>query len=172
MSRIHEALKRAEQERAAREAGGVPAAQAGAEILLPPLTGPASEAAEREAKLFDRALPIGASGREPATPEALLSQCAQPEWKPDGRTMLFSPEESHGYKAEVFRTLRSRLYRLRDQMPLRALLVTSTLPAEGKSFIAANLGQAFAQQHGRRVVLVDADLRVPRLHTMLGAPQC
>jgi len=100
-----------------------------------------------------------------------LARCKQPEWNPDGNTMLFSKGENHQYKAEVFRTLRSRLYRIRDQMNLRTLLITSTLPAEGKSFVAANLGQAIAQQHGRRALVIDADLRVPRLHALFGAPQ-
>lgn len=84
---------------------------------------------------------------------------------------MFSRKANHQYKAEVFRTLRSRLYRLRDQVPLRSLLITSTLPAEGKTFVAHNLSHAIAQQRGRRVLLVDADLRIPRQHMVLGAPQ-
>jgi protein-tyrosine kinase len=46
--------------------------------------------------------------------------------------------------------------------------VTSALPKEGKSFTAANLAQVIVKQHGRRVLLIDADLRGPRLHIMLG----
>jgi protein-tyrosine kinase len=53
-------------------------------------------------------------------------------------------------------------------MPLRKLLITSALPKEGKSFTAANLAQVMVQQHGRRALLIDADLRGPRLHKMLG----
>jgi len=48
------------------------------------------------------------------------------------------------------------------------VLVTSALPKEGKSFTAANLAQVLVRQHGRRVLLIDADLRGPRLHLMLG----
>jgi capsular exopolysaccharide synthesis family protein len=53
-------------------------------------------------------------------------------------------------------------------MPLKKVLVTSALPKEGKSFTAANLAQVLVRQHGRRVLLIDADLRGPRLHMMLG----
>ena len=70
---------------------------------------------------------------------------------------------------EEFRTLRSRLYHLREKMKLKTVLVTSALPKEGKSFTAANLAQVLVRQQGRRVLLIDADLRAPRLHLMLGA---
>ena len=72
--------------------------------------------------------------------------------------------------AEQFRTLRSRLYRLRETRKLQTLLVTSATAAEGKSYVASNLAQAFARQQGRRVLLVDADFRCPQLHVRLGAP--
>jgi protein-tyrosine kinase len=69
---------------------------------------------------------------------------------------------------EEFRTLRSRLYTLREKMALKTLMVTSALPREGKSFTAANLAQVIVRQHGRRALLIDGDLRGPRLHLMLG----
>lgn len=162
MSRIHEALKRAEQERAEREKSAPPVQKPPAELTLPPMTEP---------EPFVPAFPVEGLGPAPVTVATIAARCKQPQWNPDQTALLFSREESRQYKAEVFRTLRSRLYRIRDQMELRTLLVTSTLPAEGKSFVAANLGQAIAQQHERRALLVDADLRVPRLHTLLGAPQ-
>ena len=64
--------------------------------------------------------------------------------------------------------MRSRLYHAREKVTLKKVLVTSALPKEGKSFMALNLAQVMAQQHGRRVLLIDADLRRPRLHQMLG----
>jgi capsular exopolysaccharide synthesis family protein len=72
---------------------------------------------------------------------------------------------------EEFRTLRSRLYQLREKMPLKKLLVSSALPREGKSFVAANLAQVLAKQHGRRVLLIDGDLRGPKLHLVLGTSE-
>ena len=71
---------------------------------------------------------------------------------------------------EQFRTLRSRLYQIRDKQPLRSVLVTSSLPGEGKTFVANNLAHALARQQNCRVLLIDGDLRRPDLHTGLGAP--
>src|SRR5260370_20403511 len=82
--------------------------------------------------------------------------------------MRFFNGDDTGRGAEEFRTLRSRLYHTREKMALKKILVPSALPKEGKSFPSANLAQVLVRQHGRRVLLIDADLRGPRLHTMLG----
>jgi protein-tyrosine kinase len=82
--------------------------------------------------------------------------------------MLFYNSEQ-GPGTEQFRTLRSRLYQMREKQPLKKVLVTSSLPKEGKSFVAANLAQALVWQHGRRVLLIDGDLRASRLHLALGS---
>ena len=100
--------------------------------------------------------------------DGLLARCPQLEWKPDLRTMLFMNGDDGARGTEEFRTLRSRLYHIREKMTLKTLLVTSALPKEGKSFTASNLAQVMVRQHGRRVLLIDADLRGPRLHLMLG----
>jgi capsular exopolysaccharide synthesis family protein len=71
---------------------------------------------------------------------------------------------------EQFRTLRSRLYQIRDKQPLRSVLVTSSLSGEGKTFVANNLAHALARQQNCRVLLIDADLRRPDLHQGFGAP--
>src|ERR1700678_2432391 len=85
--------------------------------------------------------------------------------------MLFCNESDSERDTEEFRTLRSRLYHTREKMPLKKILVASALPKEGKSFTAANLAQVMVRQHGRRVLLIDADLRNPRLHLMLGTTE-
>jgi len=104
----------------------------------------------------------------PLSIDTLLARCPQTEWAPDMATMLFMNGDDSVRGTEEFRTLRSRLYHLREKMTLKTLLVTSALPKEGKSFTSANLAQVIVRQHGRRVLLIDADLRGPRLHTMLG----
>jgi succinoglycan biosynthesis transport protein ExoP len=65
--------------------------------------------------------------------------------------------------AEAFRSLRTNLEFAAVEKPLRTLLVTSVGSSEGKTTTATNLAIAMAQG-GKRVVLVDADLRRPRIH--------
>ncbi len=67
--------------------------------------------------------------------------------------------------AEAYRTLRSNVEFAAVDAPVRTLLVTSAVPGEGKTVTAANLAVVFAQA-GRKVLLVDADLRKPRVHAM------
>lgn len=67
-----------------------------------------------------------------------------------------------GY-TEAVHTVRTRLMRQTGDGSGKAILVTSTLPGEGKSTVAANLALALAQT-GSRVILVDADLRVQTLY--------
>src|SRR5258708_2092760 len=104
----------------------------------------------------------------PYSLDALLARCPQLQWKPEEKTMLFFNGDDNARGTEEFRPLRSRLYHTREKMPLKKILVTSALPKEGKSFTSANLAQVLVKQHGRRILLIDADLRGPRLHTMLG----
>ena len=67
--------------------------------------------------------------------------------------------------AEVFRTLRTNIQFMNSQKSLKTVLITSTMPEEGKSWVASNLAITFAQA-GKKVALVDADMRKGRLHTM------
>lgn len=63
---------------------------------------------------------------------------------------------------EELRQLRSRLGLMQKQRGIRTVLVTSGIPAEGKTFIASGLVGVLAQEPGRRVLLIDADMRKPR----------
>jgi capsular exopolysaccharide synthesis family protein len=67
--------------------------------------------------------------------------------------------------AEVFRTLRTNIQFMTANNSLKTLLVTSSVPGEGKSWVSANLAIAFAGE-GKKVVLIDADMRKGRLHTI------
>ncbi len=107
----------------------------------------------------------------PITFEELAARCRPAEWKPDAQRMLsFDLRGTNPVGLEEFRTLRSRLYQLRQRQTLSRLLITSALPGEGKTFVSANLAQVFVRQRGRKVLLVDCDLRLSRLHDVLGAP--
>jgi capsular exopolysaccharide synthesis family protein len=74
-----------------------------------------------------------------------------------------------GLPAESYRALRANVQFATLDRPLRSLLICSTLPGEGKSMTAMNLAVAMAME-GKRVVLVDADLRSPSIHESLGVP--
>jgi protein-tyrosine kinase len=160
MSRIHEALKKAEQERAAAQgtyaetAQPVPGASGN---FGPPLAESGASAAPALATQFSL--------------DNLLARCTVANWNPDPQTMLFFSGQDNAVGMEEFRTLRSRLYQIREKMPLKKLLVSSSVPREGKSFVAANLAQVLVKQHGRRVLLIDGDLRGPKLHMVLGTSE-
>ena len=62
---------------------------------------------------------------------------------------------------EQFRLLRTRLNLMQKQIGIRTVLVTSTVPQEGKSFTACGLAGVMAQEQGKRIVVIDADLRKP-----------
>jgi capsular exopolysaccharide synthesis family protein len=69
--------------------------------------------------------------------------------------------------SEAFRALRTSLLLAFPGAPPKIIVVSSPLPSEGKSTVALNCAAVLAQ-HGRRVLLVDADLRRPTLHSKLG----
>lgn len=170
MSRIHEALKKAEQERAASQGSPVPPSYAAPEVeqareLVDDSPVAVATGIPPAAVPLTSAMPSFAS---PFSLDAMLARCPQVPWKPEEKTMLFFNGDDNARGTEEFRTLRSRLYHTREKMALKKILVTSALPKEGKSFTSANLAQVLVRQHGRRVLLIDADLRGPRLHMMLG----
>ncbi len=153
MSRIHEALKKAEQERAATLSADLATPSAGSQILATPVVGGSAPAAPGYLRFDD-----------------LVSRCARPHWHLDPNANVFFHSDLNSPGSEQFRTLRSRLYQLRASQPLRTLLVTSSVPAEGKTFVANNLAQAIIRQPDRRALIIDADIRCSRLHVPLGAP--
>jgi non-specific protein-tyrosine kinase len=72
-------------------------------------------------------------------------------------------------QAEAFRRLRTAVFTLGRDVPLRTLLVTSAGPGEGKSTIVAHLAFSIAQA-GRRTIVLDGDLRRPTLHKIFDLP--
>src|SRR5260370_5111686 len=73
-----------------------------------------------------------------------------------------------GPAVEQFRSLRSRIFELRDISPLKTILVSSGLPQEGKSFISTNLALSLARHKNSKVLLIEGDRRRYTLHQILG----
>ena len=81
------------------------------------------------------------------------------------QTEVAAHERPLGVLAESVRSLRTSLTFLGVDGPLRRIVVTSSEPGDGKSYVAANLAAVYAQ-NGLRTILVSADLRRPRLDSM------
>ncbi len=155
MSRIHDAIKKAEQDRVEAVRSGLLAedrpAAVGVREAPPPAEGPRPP--------FNPAQPTFAD---------LLGHCRPVSWKLDSRIAGVFSAPNHVAGSEELRTLRSRLYQIRDRQPLRTILITSALPAEGKTFLTAGLAHTIVRQHERRALIIDADLRHSQMHQLLG----
>jgi capsular exopolysaccharide synthesis family protein len=148
MSSIFEALQRSESERL-----GIPCEQlAHATDLL--------QAAERKA-------PSG------ATPFGLtdLGQCQSLVVSPSRHSRLVSLTANQSQGAETFRFLGVRLRQLQQVRPIKKLLVTSTMPEEGKSMVCGNLATTLARKQRQKILLLEGDLRRPSLGPQFGLRQ-
>lgn len=150
MAKVYDALRRAEQERRRRSGADDPSRSAALPTEWEPVGHVVAPTRERFwRRLFQRrAASIAPAGNFNKRRIALL--------QPDS------------YVAEQYRTLRGRIDALASQRPVRTIAVTSPLPGEGKTTAAINLASVTALSLGRRVLLVDCDLRRPQVHASLG----
>jgi receptor protein-tyrosine kinase len=158
MSRVHDALRRAEQ------AGGIINEPAPAE----------GEASFTESEPSYNGYANGDFGALPSpTPVPrlnlqpnLLRSVAVIPFNPAPESHLLDLNRSHETPAEEFRTLRTRLNHLQTLQPLHTVVMTSPSPAEGKTFTAVNLALAQAHLAECQVLLGDFDLRRPIVHNL------
>ena len=162
MSRIREALEKAAKERSVRGSGQT--SEDIIDILETETPGATPVATEVQPKTNEPLRKV--AGVLPDF-DALVAACRTVEFVP--RFSVFAKDANDSAAAERFRTLRSRLFQISRTRPLRCLLLTSSAPEEGKTFVASNLAQSIIRQPGRRALLIDADLRISRLHHTLGA---
>ncbi len=164
MSRIYEALQKAESERKLERR------ETESRVPEEPVSSPAIAAtavAEPEETLHTIPLVY----REPSVPqtggESLdFSKIVERPWAPS--LALLPSLGERGPAVEQFRSLRSRIFELRDISPLKTILVSSGLPQEGKSFVSTNLALSLARHKNSRVLLIDGDMRRYTLHQILG----
>jgi protein-tyrosine kinase len=169
MSRIHDALKQAAQE----QRRGKTASDGVSSLLDPAIDLPLGEdngSVSAELDIFGETVISRPSPANVLPLDNLRTHFTRPVWHPDPNSNVFLRAASDPHATEQFRTLRSRLYQLRLDQPLRRLLITSSVSGEGKTFVSNNLAQAIVRKTDQRALLIDADLRCPRLHKVLGAP--
>jgi capsular exopolysaccharide synthesis family protein len=164
MSRIFEALQRSEAEKS----GGTPLESMLATELL--------ESVDRDAP--EPVLNVGQE--QPFAPQTVMPppvvvapelgqfQSVPVAIAPESR--LVSLFDKEGLAAEKFRFLGVRLRQLQQTRPLKKLLITSTLPEEGKSLVSANLAATLARRKQQKVLLLEGDLRRPVLSSQFGHP--
>ena len=152
MSRIFEALQRSEAERSG--------------VSNPEPFPLATEFLQRaEAEVRDAAIP------QVAKEEFCEDLVGQFQSLPihlsrDGRLICLTDEESLG--AEKFRFLSVRLRQIQQTRPLKKLLITSTIPEEGKSMVCGNLAAVLARKKHQKILLLEGDLRRPVLTSRFG----
>ena len=142
MSRVFDALRQSEQQRTGRTEE--------TEV-------PSSEAPDLLRGMEDQS--VGTGGMERLHPH--------PE--PSGRVVCISPELTLG--AEKFRLLAIRLKLMNESKPVQAIVVTSSIAEEGKSCTSVNLAFTLARATGKKVLLLEGDLRRPAQSDHLGIPQ-
>jgi capsular exopolysaccharide synthesis family protein len=89
-----------------------------------------------------------------------------PRFKRKG-PVLISDKDPKDYVSESYRTVRNSLKFLALDKPVNSVMVTSCVENEGKTTTLANLGISMCREK-KRVILVDADLRRPKLHEVIG----
>jgi capsular exopolysaccharide synthesis family protein len=97
----------------------------------------------------------------------VIGYIAQIQYDSENEESLYVTRQPRSPVSEAFRLLRTNLEFAGVDRPIRRLLVTSAGPSEGKTTVAVNLAAIMAQG-GKRVVLVDADMRRPKVHRFLG----
>ena len=169
MSRVHDALRRAEQ--AGWKPEDSPAETPQSQEILPvnggangsSYHGPGSSASTMNGALVNGQ----AAGQVRVNLHpGMLQEVAVTAFQPAPESHLLDLNNSHETPAEEFRTLRTRMNHLQTIQPLHTIVVTSPSPAEGKTFSAVNLALAESHLAESSVLLGDFDLRRPIIHNL------
>ena len=88
----------------------------------------------------------------------------------DGETMLLSTPGAPPHFAEAIKAIRTAVVFSSAEEGARSIVVTSTAPGEGKTMVSSNLATALAQAD-QRTLIIDCDMRRPRIHEVFGGPQ-
>lgn len=86
------------------------------------------------------------------------------------RSRLVVSADADPSLVEQYRHLAAVLHHAQSESGCRSVMITSALPSEGKTLTATNLALTLSESYQRRVLLIDADLRRPRIHQVFGLP--
>jgi len=86
----------------------------------------------------------------------------------DGRIVSYLEKQSH--IAEQYKVLRTNLYSLSPENPIKTVVITSAQAREGKTITSCNLAVTLAMDKEKKILLIDADLRKPAVHSLFGLP--
>jgi capsular exopolysaccharide synthesis family protein len=151
MSQIFDALHRSESE---RRGSDLPKLQAAPELL---------REVERQVVVRDTRW-----HREPAADQDPFTTIPAVKVATDPNPKLVCITDIHSLAAERFRFLGVKLRHLQQKKDTNRLLITSSVPEEGKSTVAANLACVLAKKEGLKVLLLEGDLRRPALAKIFG----
>lgn len=157
MTRLSEALKRSEESSEAPPVALRDDRSAGAWQFSNAEAPPAPRAVERPI--------VHAEPEAAAAPATLISHVAENE-----RRKMVVGEHADGSLVEQYRHLAAAFHKAQGQLGYRSVMVTSALQSEGKTLTASNLALTLSHSYQRRVLLIDADLRRPRLQEMFMLP--
>jgi capsular exopolysaccharide synthesis family protein len=162
MSNIFDALQRAE--------GGNTGADGSGLLLATELLQAAEEKMRGSALSVEQQPSIEAFDANPPTPASTedIERCPVLAVSIREESRLVSVAEEGSLGAEKFRFLAVRLRQLRQNRPLKKILITSTIPQEGKSTVAANLACTLARRRQQKTLLLEGDLRRPNITNQLG----
>jgi capsular exopolysaccharide synthesis family protein len=114
--------------------------------------------------------PVEQTQTRPGKPQHAASPVPQPMELPQGPgdPRLVISDGASPAQVEQYRRLAATLHEAQVERGLRTVAITSALPQEGKTLTAANLALTLSESFGRRVLLIDADLRRPGVHSAFG----
>lgn len=188
MSRVHDALRKAEQLAASQsatkenispsdsaetpavdsvEVSPIVEAPAHQSIAAPPVTAAPSQLKTLyRGSVESRNASHLAVDRMALNLSDLMDKIQEIPFNPLPEAHLIDPSRPYEVPAEEFKTLRTRLNHLQSLQPIHALVITSPSPAEGKSMSAANLAIAESQLSDNPTIIADFDFRRPMVHQL------